>query len=140
MAKREKPPAPMATKTARGFSPVAAYDAELLWADPVGTEYDMVKRTKRSLPQLRLYWSMLHRVVSATGKWPDAEHLHSDLKIVLGYYVRTVNVLTGEVRLEPDSAALDRMTADEFMKFFDAAKAELSRHLRFDPMAFMEAA
>ena len=68
MGKREKPPAPMVEKSAHGFMPVTAYDAELLIADPVGTEYDLVKRTRRSWPQLKLYWSMLNRIVkAATG-------------------------------------------------------------------------
>jgi hypothetical protein len=138
--KREKPPVPMVRKERHGYSPVSAYDAELLFSDAAGTEYDLVKRTKRSLPQLRLYWAMLGRVVKATGKWPTPEHLHSDLKIVLGYYIRTVNVFTGEERLEPDSAALDQMSADEFRGFFDRAVIELTNHLEFDPLAFMEAA
>ena len=128
----------MVAKTARGLSPVAAYDAEMLWADPVGTEYDLVKRTRRSLPQLRLYWSMLQRVVTATGKWPDAEHLHEALKLTLGYCREVVNMRTGEISLQADSAALDGMDADQFRAFFDSAVAELARHLGFDPLAFIE--
>ena len=79
MMKREKPPVPMVRKERHGYSPVSAYDAELLFSDATGTEYDLVKRTKRSLPQLRLYWAMLGRVVKATGKWPTPEHLQTPM-------------------------------------------------------------
>jgi len=99
-----------------------------------------VKRSRRSLPQLRLYWTMLHRVVKATGKWPSAEHLHEAIKLTNGYIREVVNLRTGEVSVVADSAALDAMTADEFRVFFDAAVELLSRTLRFDPLAFMERA
>jgi hypothetical protein len=136
--KREKPPIPMVVKGARGLSPVAAYDAEVLWSDPLGTEYDVVKRTKRSWPQLKLYWAMLGRVVKATGKWPDPEHLHEAIKLTLGYCREVVNLRTGEVTIVPDSAALDAMDPEEFRAFFDSAAALLAERLGFDPLAFIE--
>jgi len=138
VSKREKPPAPMVEKAARGLIPVAAYDAELLWADPVGTEYDLVKRTRRSWPQLKLYWSMLNRVVKGAGKWPSAEHLHEAIKLTLGYVREVVNLRTGEVSLVADSAALDAMSPDEFRVFFDSATELLAARLGFDPLAFTE--
>ena len=137
MSKRERPPAPVVRKEARGLRPVAAFDAEALWADPVGTEYDLVKRTKRSLPQLRLYWAMLNRVVKATGKWPDAEHLHEALKLTLGYRREVANLRTGKVTLVADSAALDAMDPEQFRAFFDSAVELLAETLGFDPLAFM---
>lgn len=138
MTKREKAPSPMVVKTARGLSPVAAFDAEQLWADPAGTEYDLVKRTKRSWPQLKLYWAMLNRVVKATGKWPSAEHLHEAIKLTLGYCREGVNLRTGDVTLVADSAALDRMDHDQFRQFFDAAQGLIAEQLGFDPLAFIE--
>lgn len=139
MGKREKPPAPMVEKSAHGFMPVTAYDAELLIADPVGTEYDLVKRTRRSWPQLKLYWSMLNRIVKATGKWPTAEKLHRDIKLTLGYVEQSVNLRTGETTLTPDSVAFDAMTQDEFQIYFNHAVELLAEKLRFDPLAFIEA-
>lgn len=138
MAKRDKPPVPMVEKAARGFIPVTAYDAEVLMADPVGAEYDLIKRTKRSRPQQRLYWLMLNRVVKATSQWPTAEKLHRDIKLTLGYTEPAVNLRTGEVVAIPDSTALDAMTQDEFQAFFDAAVKLLSERLQFDPLAFFE--
>lgn len=138
MGKREKPPVPMVEKTARGFSPITAYDAELLIADAAGTEYDIIKRTKRSLPQHRLYWLMLNRIVKATGQWPDAEKLHRDIKLTNGYVEKAVNLRTGEVSVTPDSTALDAMKQDEFQIFFDLAVKLLAEKLMFDPLAFLE--
>lgn len=138
MAKREKPPVPMVEKSLRGFMPVTAYDAEVLMADAVGTEYDLVKRTRRSWPQLKLYWSMLNRVVKATGSWPNAEKLHRDIKLTLGFVEQSVNLRTGEIAVTPDSVALDSMSQDEFQAFFDDAVRLLTERLRFDPLAFME--
>jgi hypothetical protein len=136
--KREKPPVPMVRKERHGYSPVSAYDAELLFSDAAGTEYDLVKRTKRSLPQLRLYWAMLGRVVKATGKWPTPEHLHEAIKLTLGYCREVANLRTGEVTLVADSAALDAMDADQFRVFFDDAVKLIAEQLGFDPLAFME--
>ena len=140
MTKRDKAPSPIVRKTERGISPVAASDAEQIMNDPFGTEYDLVKRTRRSLPQLRLYWSVLRNVVNATGKWPTAAHLHENLKIICGYTRPVVNWETGEVHQIIDSIAFDAMTADEFRTYFDLAMEKLSEHLGYDVLAFMEAA
>ena len=138
MAKRDRPPAPLVRKTRRGISPVAAYDAELMLGDPMGTEYDLVKRNRRSLPQLRLYWSILHRVVNATGRWPSAEHLSDEIKLTLGYRRKVHDLATGEESVAVDSIAFANMDADEFRPFFDKAMALLSDALGFDPMGFYE--
>lgn len=139
-SKREKPPVPMVRKEAHGIRPIAAFDAEVLFSDPTGTEYDLVKRTRRSWPQLKLYWAMLGRVVKATNKWPDAEHLHESIKLTLGYVREVANLTTGEVTMVADSAALDAMDPEQFRAFFDAAQELLAKQLGFDPLAFMDVA
>lgn len=138
MGKREKPPAPMVEKGPRGFIPLTAYDAEVLMADTVGTEYDLVKRTKRSRPQQRLYWLMLGRIVKATGRWPNAEKLHRDIKLTLGYVEESVNLRTGDISISADSTALDSMTQDEFQIYFDQAVKLVVEQMHFDPLAFIE--
>lgn len=138
--KRDKAPSPIMVKAARGVSPVSAYDSEILITDPIGTEYDLVKRTKRSNPQLRRYWSGLNRAAKATGRWPDGEHLHEELKLALGYYRKVANLKTGEVHLIPDSIALDKMPHDQFQEFQHAAEELLIRTIGFDPWSLMEAA
>lgn len=136
MAKRDKISPPIVTKTARGLSAVSAFDAERLMSDPAGTEYDLVKRTKRSNPQNGLYWQTLTQVIRATGKWPTAEHLHHELKLVCGYRMTVVDWDTGEVSQAVDSTAFDQMKPDEFKAYFDLAMSKLAEHIGFDPLAF----
>lgn len=140
MAKRDKQPPPIVRRTARGLSPVTAHDAEAIMSDALGAEYDLVKRSRRSSPQLRLYWVMLGRVVRATGKWPTAEHLHDDLKLACGYRKQIVDWETGEIAVATDSVAFNAMSPDEFRTYFDLAMIKLSEHLGFDPLAYAEAA
>lgn len=133
-AKRDKQPAPIFQKVYGGrVIPATAADDEIVDADPIGTEYDLVRRTKRSWPQLRLYWMVLNGVVKAHGGWPNAEKLHTDLKWCLGYTERTINPFTGEERIEVDSAALDKMDEPTFCAFMDQAMEFLSDKLGFDP-------
>lgn len=136
MAKRDKPPAPIVRKEARGLSPVSGFFAEMIISDPVGTEYDLVKRSKRSNPQNGLYWSILGNVVSATGKWPNAEKLHDALKRACGFV--TVNYdMNGNEFITTDSTAFDKMNADEFRVYFDLAMERMADSLGFDPMAYL---
>jgi len=134
---KDKAPAPIVRKTARGLSPVDAFDADRIIADAPGTEYDLVKRVRRSFPQHKLYWAMLDRVVKATGKWPTAEHLHANLKLLCGFSYPLVNWDTGEVAVAVDSIAFDKMDQAQFQIYFDAAVEKLSEHLGFDPLEFM---
>jgi hypothetical protein len=136
MTKRDKMSAPIVAKTQRGLSAVSPFDAERVMADPVGTEYDLVKRSKRSNPQNSLYWQTLTQVVRATGKWPTSEHLHHELKLVCGYRMTVVDWETGEVTLAVDSTAFDNMPADSFKEYFDMAMSKLAEHVGFDPLAF----
>jgi hypothetical protein len=136
MTKRDKISPPIVAKTARGLSAVSGFDAERIMSDPAGTEYDLVKRTKRSNPQNSLYWQTLTQVVRATGKWPSAEHLHHELKLVCGYRMTIVDWDTGEVSQAVDSTAFDNMSADQFRTYFDLAMAKLAEHVGFDPLAF----
>ena len=140
MTKFEKRPPIIVKKTARGLSPVMHADADELVSLPMGTEFDLIPRTKRSHRQLRLYWGALHEVVRATGLWPTAEHLHDDLKLICGYSRKAVNWDTGEVSTIPDSTAFNAMRADEFRVYFDTAMKKLAEHVGYDPLAFAVAA
>lgn len=136
MTKRDKRPAPIVRKEARGLAPVAAFWAEQIISDPIGTEYDLVKRTKRSNPQNALYWLVLGHVVSATGKWPTAEKLHDALKRACGFV--TVNYdMQGNEFVTTDSTSFEAMNADEFRVYFDHAMMTLADALGFDPMAYL---
>ena len=136
--RKDAPPPPIVRKEARGLSPVSAYDAELIMSDPLGTEYDLVPRTKRSVPHHRLYWQALRIAVNSTGRWPNSKALHRDLKITLGYVEKAVNLNTGEVLIVPDSIAFDQMSQKDFAEYFDKAMAKLGEALGFDALSFVD--
>jgi len=138
-AKRDKAPAPIAVKDARGrVSALTPFDLELLDGDPPGTEYDLVRRNKRTLPLLRTYWMVLHRVVDATGRWPSAEHLHDELKLICGFRRQVVDMETGEVAVVVDSIGFEAMDQVEFRRFFDRATEKLCDAVGYDVLAFLE--
>jgi len=134
VTKRDKPPPPIAALSKGRLSPVSAYDAEAIGRYPDGTQFDMVARTKRSHPQLRLYWVVLGNAVKATGRWPTAEKLHEGLKMDLGRTEAVYNLRGKIVGLKPDSIALDKMTQLEFQAYFDEAMALMSDVLGYDPL------
>lgn len=140
MTKRDKAPNPIVRKTVRGLSPVAAYDAELLMEMPMGREFDLIPRTKRSTVQNSTYWLMLKRVCASTGKWPTPRVLHHALKRACGYRFEYVDVVTGEIRDDVDSTAFDAMGHDEFVAYMQQAAEFLSDAVGFDVLAFLEAA
>jgi len=75
---------------------------------------------KRSIAQNSLYWTILNRVVEATGKWNTAEQLHTALKVATGH-VDVVRLIDGRRVLVPESTAFDSMSQDEAQAFYDAA-------------------
>jgi hypothetical protein len=138
--KREKPPHIEVVVTPRGLRPHTADDAEKMVGLTLGHTYELKPVTKRSWPQLKTYWKALGIVVRATGKWPNTEKLHRDIKLTLGYVEQTVNIDTGEVTICPDSIALDRMDHAEFCEFMNQAMELLTRKVGFDPLAFLSEA
>jgi hypothetical protein len=130
--KRERPSL-IVRKTKRGLAPVSAFDEERLHGMPLNTECEVKPLTKRSNSQLRLYWSLLSRVVAATDIAPTAAHLSDLLKVHLGYST-TVYLLDKRKMLWPDSIALASMPPDEFNEFFQAAMAFLAERCGFDPL------
>ncbi len=136
MAKKEKSLI-IVRKTPRGLQPVSSFDAELLLAAPLGTEFNLASLTKRSLPQHRTYWKALSEVVKATGKWPTAEKLHDALKRACGYVQIRYN-LDGSSYIATDSTSFEAMNHDEFCKYMELAMAKLSEAIGYDPLAFLE--
>ena len=74
----------------------------------------------RSHAQLAMYWSVLEKVVEATGRWRTPEELHLALKVATGH-VDIVRLIDGRRVLVPESTAFDAMTQDEAQAFYDAA-------------------
>ncbi|MDO6966939.1 hypothetical protein [Rhizobium alvei] len=137
MRKKEKPPLIQVQMTPRGLRPLTPDDAEKMARLAQGSIYEITPTSKRSSKQLRTYWKALGLVVRTTGKWSTAENLHRDLKITLGYCEQAVNMRTGEITLVPDSAALDRMSPEEFNAYMTRAMATLSDAVGYDPLAFL---
>ncbi len=134
-SKRDKPPSIIVQKTVNGLRAVSGFDAERLDVEPIGAEYDLVRRSRRSNPQQSTYWAGLHLAVEATGNWPTASHLHEDLKLMCGFRRQAVDWETGEVFTTLDSTAFDAMTQEEFSVYFNAAQAKFAEHYAFDPWA-----
>lgn len=135
---RETPPIYI-RRTARGIEAASQYDADLLAAKiQIGGEVEIsLKKARRSLPQLRLYWKMLARVVTATGRFPTPEHLHDELKMHMGYSERRTS-FDGRIYYRADSAAFEKMDGAEFKVFFDRAVEVLAGEFGFDPLAFYD--
>ncbi len=139
MAKHSKPPAPIVTYTGGRLSPVSAFDAQEPDGYPNGTQFDLIARTKRSLPHHGLYWAALTRVVEVTGSWPSREALHTALKVRLGRVEPIFDLKGNVIGMRPDSTAFDAMNQKEFREYFDQAMAALSEAVGFDCLGFMDA-
>ena len=134
---KERAPKPMVRKAGGRLSPVSAFDAEELDAFPDGTMFDMVARSKRTLPLHRVYWQALTRAVEATGRWQSREALHTSLKVRMGL-VEPLYGLKGEViGMIPHSTAFGAMDQGEFRAYFDKAMAALSDAVGYDVLAFL---
>lgn len=134
MPKREKKPAPIVRKAGAGLEPVSAFAAEELDAYPVGTEFDLVARSKRSNPHHALYWAALTSVNRATEMFATPDHMHTSLKWACGYVTPVWNPDTGEIVEMVDSIGFDAMTQAEFAEYFDKAMAKLAEWTGVDPL------
>jgi hypothetical protein len=135
---REKMPI-ILRRTERGLEPRSRLAADALAQYALHSDVEISIKKRRSAPQLRLYWAMLHNVVEATGAFPDAERLHEALKLDLGF-VTPMKLLDGRTVYVPDSAAMSKMDAAEFRRFFDAVAKRLAEVCGFDPLAHEAAA
>jgi hypothetical protein len=118
------------------LEPATPYDAEMLAQCSGGTAFSLLPLRDRSPEHHKMYWSILGKVVKATGRWPTSEHLHRELKIACGYY-QVVASEFGGVYYFPDSIALDKMDQQEFNTFFEAVMQKLSEAIGFDPMELL---
>jgi len=140
MSAHDKAPPPMAVRTEKGLRPARAWDAEALSNDPLNTEYELVKVTRRKPKQHRTYWRALGLVVKATNRWPDAVHLHDELKLAAGFYRKAINMANGDLMLIPDSTAFDKMDQDQWQAYMNKAMELIAQECGFDPLSWLEAA
>tara|TARA_R110001592_G_scaffold236760_3_gene495361 strand:- start:287 stop:691 length:405 start_codon:yes stop_codon:yes gene_type:complete len=118
------------------FQPCSAFDAEQLALSKNEQEFDLVLRSKRSENHHKLYWSILGKACSSTGKWPTSEHLHRELKMACGYY-QTVASEFGGVYYFPDTISMEKMNQQDFNNFFESTMEKLSQAIGFDPMELL---
>ena len=119
------------------LEPVTSFDAEQLAQCSRGQSFSLSPTKERSLEQHKLYWSILHRIVKATGRWATADHCHRELKLALGYY-ETIVSQWGGIYYHPDSTALKKMDQKEFNTYFDKAMEKLNQTIGFDPMEVLK--
>ena len=133
MTDREKRPLVL-RRTERGLEPRSRFAADALAQYALHSDVEITIKKRRSAPQLKRYWVMIHEVVEATGAWPTAEHAHDAIKLALGY-ATPITLMDGTTALIPDSAAMSRMDAAQFSQFFDSAAALIAERFGFDPLA-----
>ena len=101
-----------------------------------GDRVKITMHTGRSPARLRFYWQLLGKLVSATDCAPNAEALHSVVKLDLGY-ATPVRLKNGMTVLVPGSIAFDRMTEQEFQNFLDRAIEWIARNYGATPEEIM---
>lgn len=132
---RERAPI-MLRRVRSGLTPVTAFDAEMLDSISMGSDVEVRIKQRRSLPQLRLYWSVLHKVIGATDAYPTAERLHDALKMATGHTV-PVRRLDGTLVHIPDSVAFSKMSQGEFQVYFNKAMQLLTELIGVDPLEWL---
>jgi hypothetical protein len=135
---KDQPPTPIVRKTPNGLFPVSGFDAEEIDTFPMGQEFDLKPRARRSGALHRTYWKTLGGVIAATGMYPTTRKLHKELKRDLGY-VDTVRGLDGREHEVVESTAFNEMKTDaEFRPYFDAAIARLSEVCGYDVLEWLD--
>lgn len=135
MAKNEKPPI-YCLRRGNALTPEMQVDADLIQRLPVGQRIKVTIHTGRSPARLRFYWQLLGKLVDATDCAPNAEALHSVIKLDLGY-ANPVRLKSGMTVLVPGSIAFDRMTEQEFGNFLDRAIAWIGTNYGVTPEEIM---
>ncbi|RVL48448.1 hypothetical protein CN138_08955 [Sinorhizobium meliloti] len=111
-------------------------DREAIARFNAGDRIKVTLHTGRSPSRLRFYWQMLGKLVAATDCSPNAEALHSVIKLDLGY-ATPVRLKNGMTVLVPGSIAFDRMTEEEFGGFLDRAIKWIAENYSVTPEEIM---
>lgn len=84
----------------------------------------------RNTGRHRAYWLTLHKCIEATGCAPTVSALHSTVKLETGLvdHVRLSNGMTVAV---PSSTAFEKLSEDDFIKYFTAAEQWLAQEYGF---------
>lgn len=107
------------------------YDRDRIAAMPAGDRIKVELSTGRSPARLRWYWQFLHAVVKATDAAPDAESLHSLVKMHTGYV--TPVMVRGMPFVVPRSISFASMPEDEFVGFLQRAERFIAESYGITP-------
>jgi hypothetical protein len=97
--------------------PIEQIGVDLLAKVPLGEDVAIKIMRHRSLPQHRLFWSVL-RYVAGASEWETAERLLVALKLRLGRY-DLMKMPSGKIVPVPDSISFAAMPQDTFQDFMD---------------------
>jgi len=128
----DRPPRPIVKLTGGRLSPVSAWDAELMDGLPNGTEFDLIPRTKRSKPHNGMYWVQLGLIVKATEAFATSDHMHTWIKVKLGYTAPIFGPKGEVVGMSVDSAAFDKMDQATFGVFYEKAARLIAEEMGID--------
>lgn len=135
MAKSEAPPI-FVHRQGDKLAGEMQMDRDAIARFAAGDRIKITMHTGRSPARLRFYWQLLGKLVSATDCAPNAEALHSVVKLDLGY-ATPVRLKNGMTVLVPGSIAFDRMTEQEFQNFLDRAIEWVARNYGVTPEEIM---
>jgi len=105
---------------------------------PAGERIKVTLSTGRSPKRLRWYWQFLHAVVKATDAVPDAESLHSLIKLNTGYV--TPMMVRGLPFVVPRSISFASMPEEEFIGFLQRAERFIAETYGITPQDLENAA
>lgn len=112
-------PAPIEAPYRDVLVPVDQKAADMIAKLPLGEDAVVTIKRDRSLPQHRLFWSVLQHVAHAS-KWENPDRLLIALKIRLGRY-DLMQLPNGKVVPVPQSISFAAMSQDGFQEFMDAS-------------------
>jgi len=82
----------------------------------------------RSLPQLRLYWPWVRKVLDSSAHFTTENGLHKMLLLGAGVTEPFID-LQGNISHIPSSIAFDAMDQEDFNAYFDRAQQLVSEHI-----------
>jgi hypothetical protein len=112
---------------------------ELVASLPEGKEVLVVVRRARSVAHHRWFFALLRVVVDNTeARWLDEEQLLNDLKLSVGHFSTSINLMTGEEHLVPRSISFASMEQGAFWRFTNRCLWVLgTKVLHIDPAVLM---
>lgn len=128
----KKRPAAIASWDGGRLVPVSVWDAELLASEKTGQEFDLVRRSKRSLAHTSMYFAQLGLIVKATGAFATTDHAHLWVKVKLGYTAPIFGPKGDVIGMSVDSVAFSAMDQAAFNVFYERAVELIAREMGID--------